>query len=239
MQKYIAVGCVLALAGGALGNVRVIHGSPDTPAVSVFVDGGNTVGSPVTGSPVIPSLSFRQDSGYLAVPSGDYTFKVTPEADPSLVAIDAFASIDENIPVSVIAIDFLANVRPVILVDNRTTNPSVAQLRLGHFVPDAGAVNILVNGSSFLTDVEFEDVTGYFELAPGFYDIRVVDAVSNAVLQDIPGLELIANTNVSAFALGSVAAETFGVSLFVDAVPAPGTAALLGFAGLAAVRRRR
>lgn len=239
MQKYIAVGFVVALAGAASANVRVIHGSPDTPAVSVFVDGGNTVGDPVSGSPVIPSLSFREDSGYLSVPTGDYTFKVTPEADPSLVAIDAFASIDQNVPVTVVAIDFLANVRPLIIADDRTTNPSVAKLRLGHLVPDAGAVDIRVNGSSFLTDVEFEDITGYFELAPGFYDIQIVDSVSSVVLQDIPGLELIANTNVSAFALGSVAGETFGVSLFVDAVPAPGAAALLGFAGLAAARRRR
>lgn len=48
-----------------------------------------------------------------------------------------------------------------------------AKLRAAHAVPDAPAVDVLVDGNVAVPGLEFGDVTGYLELAAGEYDIAI------------------------------------------------------------------
>ncbi|MFT4891604.1 MAG: hypothetical protein ACI9YT_002538 [Halobacteriales archaeon] len=48
-----------------------------------------------------------------------------------------------------------------------------AKLRVAHAVPDAPAVDVLVDGNVAVEDLAFGDVTGYRELAAGEYDIAI------------------------------------------------------------------
>jgi hypothetical protein len=61
------------------------------------------------------------------------------------------------------------------------------QLRIGHFSPDAPAVDIHVNGESLLEGVSFGTLGDYMDIDAGSYDIKIVpatggDAVLSATL---------------------------------------------------------
>ena len=51
------------------GRVRVLHGSPDAPAVDIYVNGGK----------VWEALPFREYTEYLVVPAGVYTVDIIEE----------------------------------------------------------------------------------------------------------------------------------------------------------------
>ena len=67
--------------------VRVLHASPDAPAVDVYVD-GEKVGAPLAG------LEFGDLSEYVSLPAGTYDIKVC-------AAADAHAATDEDWPSAV------------------------------------------------------------------------------------------------------------------------------------------
>jgi LPXTG-motif cell wall-anchored protein len=68
----------LATPAAGKAHVRVVHASPDTPAVAVKVENGPTL---------IPNLAFPNASDYLPVDAGSYDLVVTP-ADSNTVALD-------------------------------------------------------------------------------------------------------------------------------------------------------
>lgn len=70
-------------AGEALARVRVIHLSPDAPAVSVYANDGAT--------PVVATLAFPAGTDYLEVPAASYDFDVAPAGmgpSNSVLAVD-------------------------------------------------------------------------------------------------------------------------------------------------------
>jgi hypothetical protein len=59
-----------ATTGGEMAGIRVIHLSPDAPAVDVFVNGGADA--------VVSDLAVLNSTDYLMVPAGTYTFDIAP-----------------------------------------------------------------------------------------------------------------------------------------------------------------
>ncbi len=53
---------------GAMAMIRVVHLSPDGPAVDVYANDGET--------PVVEGLEVKNSTDYLEVPAGDYTFAI-------------------------------------------------------------------------------------------------------------------------------------------------------------------
>ena len=70
------------LAASSSAGVRVVHASPDTPPVDVYV---NT--APGAGAPAIANLAFRGATGYVPLPTDTYRFRVTPSGATSPVPI--------------------------------------------------------------------------------------------------------------------------------------------------------
>ena len=78
--KKVWLGAAALVASGAMalgvmggsaeaadeGRVRIMHASPDTPAVDIFVDGAKAV----------TALAFPKDTGYVTLPAGTHNVKV-------------------------------------------------------------------------------------------------------------------------------------------------------------------
>lgn len=60
---------------GPAAKIRVVHASPDAPAVDVYVAGSN--------EPVVKALAFGATSPYLEVPGGSYDFHIRPAGAPA------------------------------------------------------------------------------------------------------------------------------------------------------------
>ena len=157
--------------------LRVIHASPDAPAVDVVVNDDFM-------NPVLSGVAFPEFSGYLEVPAGAYNAKVTPEGNPGVIVIDADLDLDAGEVYSVYASGLLASIAPHVLVDDDRSIATEAKVRLVHMAPSAGLVDIYVTppGADIATlsptfaGVDFKAETGYVGLAGGSYDVTVTVA---------------------------------------------------------------
>jgi len=171
---------------GTTADIRVGHLSADAPAVDVVVNDD-------FGSPVVSDLIFPTVTDYLGVVPDDYNVKVVDSATQSLTAIDVDLSLDPGARYTVLAVNDLANIEPLLLTDDPRSIATEARVRIVHASPAAGAVDIYVTASG--TDISmvspaFANVplkadTGFVPLAPGSYDIKVTPA-------GVPGVVAIA-----------------------------------------------
>lgn len=238
MQQVMAAMIAGGVAASAMAGVRVIHASPNTPAVDVYV---NTL--PGAGAPAIEDLAFTQGTGYVPLPTGTYDFRVTPANATIPVAINATGvAIDGNTDYTIAAIDFFSNIRPLVLVDDRTQNPNAARIRFVHAAPDVPAVDVgLLNGSVLFDNTAFGNAAdeGYITVPGGTYDLGVFLDSNNQLALPLPGITLQNNVVYTVFAMGSLAQGNVQAVIFADAIPTPGAAALLGLSAVFAGRRRR
>lgn len=164
-------------------SLRVIHASPDTDAVDVVVDDRFA-------DPLVTGLAFPDVTGYLEPPPGNYNVKVGPTG---LVAgatvIDADLSLDAGQVYTVIAAGLLAEIEPLVLIDDPRAIATEARVRLVHGSPSAGPVDIYVTAPGIdiagiapaFSSVPFKGDTGYVALAAGDYEITVTLAGSQTI----------------------------------------------------------
>lgn len=153
---------------------RVFHVSADAPNVDVVVNDDFA-------NPVVTDLAFPDFTGYLSVPAATYNAKVVPTGANSPVVIDADLALEAGASYSVLAVNDLANIEPLVLADTRRAISTEAQLRIVHGSPAAGAVDIYLvapgtdinNVEPALSNVPFKAETGYLSVAGGDYDVVV------------------------------------------------------------------
>ncbi|HEY5639581.1 MAG TPA: DUF4397 domain-containing protein [Dehalococcoidia bacterium] len=202
--------------------LRVLHASPDAPAVDVYLDGAEA----------ISDLAFDDITDYVSVPAGAHTVEVFPASadgagDP---VIDASVTLDSGVDYTVAAVGQLANLEPLVIVDdNSAPAAGQANLRFVHASPDAPAVDIYAAGAGVVVPAAaFKDASGYLGLDAATYDLEVRAAGTETVALDLPGIALEEGNTYTAFAVGLLAGTPeLSAKLTVDAaapaaVPAGG-----------------
>jgi len=188
--------------------VRVIHASPDAPAVDVWANG----------APLFVNAPFKGITDWKNVPSGTYDIEVVPAGATNPVVIDATLRLSRFRDYTVIATGNLADIQPLVLVD-RTMAPSrkFAGIRFVHASPDAPAVDIAVKGGPVLfKNVEFREHTRYRWVMPGKYDLEVRVAGTDTVALEVPGVMLKPSTQYTAIAVGQLSDSSLGAVLAED-----------------------
>lgn len=141
----IGVSPLTATAATGDAQVRVIHASPDTPPVDVYVDGAKA----------IAALGFTKASDYQTIPAGKHNFQLfqagaTPTGSDPVIQVKG-VEIATGAKLSVAAIGWLASIRTLV-VDDRTPAPAPdkAKLRFVHVGPDVQAVDLATKGGVVL-----------------------------------------------------------------------------------------
>ncbi|WP_246944156.1 DUF4397 domain-containing protein [Bacillus pinisoli] len=180
--------------------VRIVHGSPDAPAVDITVNGDT----------VVENASFKAVTDYLMVPAGEHE-----------VAIFAAGTVSEGKPVlttsltveagkayTVIASNTLENLEVAVLTDDMTVTTGKTKVRVGHFSPDAPAVDVAITGGDVLfANAPFKAVTDYAEVDPATLDLEVRVAGTEDVVLSLPGTELKADMIYTVLAVGLASGE--------------------------------
>lgn len=180
--------------------IRVVHLSPDAPAVDIWVDGNK----------VITNLAFGEYTDYLTVPSNKgneyYNIQVVPNGATTPVVIDADLRLKPNHDYTVAAVGRLANIYPIVIKDNTNSGPRDNSLvRFAHTSADAPAVDIaLQDGPVLFSDVSFGEVEDYLEVMPGTYDLEVRLAGTMTVVLSLDDVMLMKGTQYTVFATGLV-----------------------------------
>jgi hypothetical protein len=177
--------------------VRVVHASPDAPAVDVYADGAR----------VLTAVPYKGSSEYLPVPAGDHNFQVfatgaNPESDEPV--IDADATLVGGQDYTIAAVGTVAEIRPLVLEDNNAAPASgKAHVRVVHASPDAPAVDVAVKGGPVLfSDLAFPSADGPSPVDAGTYDLEVRPTGTTTVALPIDDVALQAGKIYTVFAVG-------------------------------------
>lgn len=190
--------------------VRVVHASPDAPAVDVYVDG----------TLAVEGLAFPNGTDYLELPAGEHQVQVTPSGSaPEEAVIDAPVTVDGGMAYTIAAVGTVAEIQPLVLEDN-LSEPEMgkAHLRIVHASPDAPAVDVAVAGGPVLFEnLAFPNASDYLPVDAGAYDLEVRPTGTDDVALAVPGFVATAGNVYTVFAVGQVADGTLNVAPFVDA----------------------
>jgi hypothetical protein len=187
-----------ATAGAQSGDarVRVLHASPDAPAVDVYVDGEEA----------ISNLAFGSITDYVTLPAGTHSVEVFPASADGMgdAVIAADLQIAAGTDYTVAATNVLADIAPAVFVDDNTQRATGnARIRVIHLSPDAPAVDIAAAGAgTLLSGLAFPDASDYLEVPAGTYDLSVLPAGTDTVALPLPGTTVNAGSVITVFALG-------------------------------------
>lgn len=196
-MKQLLAGVSLAVAGilalAAFGSasaqeqarVRVIHASPDAPAVDVYANG----------NAVLQDVAFPAISDYLSVPPGEYqieVFAAGSDPDTDAPVIDETLTLAAGTDYTVAAVGQLADISAAVFEDdNSATAPGKAHVKVIHASPDAPAVDIAVAGGPVLfPNLAFPNAVGPAPVDAGTYDLEVRAAGTSTVALALDGVTL-------------------------------------------------
>ncbi len=233
MRKIVLMGVAGLVAALSLGafvssssaadnaRVRVVHASPDAPAVDVYADGAK----------VLTAVPFKGSSDYLSVPAGPHNFKVfatgaNPASDTPVINADA--TLEAGKDYTVAAIGKVADIKPLVLVDNNGAPAAgKAHVRVVHASPDAPAVDIAVKGGAVLVpNLAFGKDAGPLPVDAGTYDLEVRAAGTTTVALPVNGVALTAGKIYTIFAVGLLngTPKLEALPIVNDPAPAPAAA---------------
>lgn len=199
---FASAGRVAAQDGDA--NVRVIHASPDAPAVDIWVNG----------EVAISDLAFGEATDWIALPADSYDVAVAPAgADAADAVLEATLDLEGGVNYNVAAIGFLADISATIFTtDAEGVADGQARVQVVHLSPDTPGVDVAVAGGPVLIEnLEFPNASGALDVDAGSYDLEVRPTGTEDVALDLPGVALEAGTVYDVLAIGSLEEGTLTV----------------------------
>ncbi|HET9660979.1 MAG TPA: DUF4397 domain-containing protein [Thermomicrobiales bacterium] len=165
----VSTPCSTVLGSGTPGDacVRVIHASPDAPAVDIYVNG----------SKVVENLAYGAGTDFAPLPSGDdREIQIVPTGSSVDDAIfDTTVDLGPGKAYDVVAVGMADDIDAIVEnVDLSAIPEGQARVRVMHAAPDVDGVDVVVtDGPELFTGVEFKDTTDYQVIDAGTYDIQV------------------------------------------------------------------
>lgn len=192
MKRFaLSLGLVCLVASATFaqmsgGRVRVLHASPDAPAVDVLVDG----------TKVIEGLPFREYTEYLSLPAGRHEIRVNVTGTATTV-LNAAPMVEAGRDYTAIAVGFAGGRQPaldlVLLADDNTLpQGNQIKVRVVHAAPSAPGVDVYVTTpfealdgkQAVLSNVPFKAASGYLAVPPSLYQARVAVAGTKTIAID-------------------------------------------------------
>ena len=200
-----------AFAQGAnQAQVRVAHLAPDAPNVDVYVNG----------DPVLTDVPYTTVSEYLSLPAGTQQVTVYATGDTTSPVIDTPVELAAGGAYTVAAVGLVADgslSAQVYEDDLRSPASGNAKVRVVHASPDAGPVDVVPRGGQALVaGLTFPEASPYAEVPAGTYTLDVNAAGTNQTALTVPDATLASGGVYSAFAVGTVFADSLNVLLVQD-----------------------
>jgi hypothetical protein len=195
-----------APASGMAG-IRVLHASPDAPAVDVYLDGAKAITGLAFGQ-MAPALA---TGGYIDVAAGDHAVKVCATGSTTVCPIDVpKLTLADGHKYTIAATGPLASITPQVVDDMATQATESAQVRVYHFSSDTPAVDVITTATpptKLVSNLAYPDASSYLTPAAGTITVKVCAAPGDTVCPLGPLPLTVANgTTYSVFAIGSLEA---------------------------------
>src|SRR5919107_350572 len=196
--------------GAGQTQVRVAHLAPDAPNVDVYVNG----------DPVLTDVPYTTVSEYLSLPAGTQQVTVYATGDTTSPVIDVPVELAAGGAYTVAAVGLVADnslTAQVYEDDLRSPASGNAKVRVVHASPDAGPVDVIPRGGEALVSgLAFPEASPYAEVPAGSYTLDVNAAGTKKTALTVPDATLASGGVYSAFAVGTVFADSLNVLLVQD-----------------------
>ncbi len=198
----VMAGATLFAQGGSTAAVRVVHASPDAPAVNVLVNGTRA----------LEGIPYRGFTGYNNIPAGAVTLEIQVAPAGPIVLRETFTLMPGG-NYTFLAIGRVSGGRnPLQLIglgDDRTFEMGQAKLRVIHAAPSAPSVDVWATApyvalggvAPLLTNVPFGAASGFVAVPQGLYQARVAPTGTRNIVIDSGAVNLTGNTISLAIAL--------------------------------------
>jgi hypothetical protein len=174
----------------------------------------------VNGDPVLTDVAYTTVSGYLSLPAGTQQVTVYATGDATSPVIDTPVELAAGGAYTVAAVGLVADdslTAQVYEDDLRSPASGNAKVRVVHASPDAGPVEVIPRGGQALVEgLTFPDASPYAEVPAGSYTLDVNAAGTNKTALTVPDAKLASGGVYSAFAVGTVFADSLNVLLVQD-----------------------
>lgn len=194
-------------AASAKAKVRLVHASPDAPAVDIKVGNGS-------GAALFTSVAFKSATDYIEVDGGTYDLAVTAHGSTSEVVVLDGVTLENGKVYTVVARGTLdamdgAPFEVRAFIDDASgqayadLSPATALVKVVHASPDAPGVDLYVDGAKAGMNLMFPANTGYLTVAAGTRSVKVTPSGSmTAVIEG--SLRFDARRSYSVFATGTL-----------------------------------
>src|ERR687893_2784904 len=210
LMTALALAAPAFAQGGGQAQVRVAHLAPDAPNVDVYVNG----------DPVLTDVAYTTVSGYLSLPAGAQQVSVYATGETTSPVIDTPVELAAGGAYTVAAVGLVADdslTAQVYEDDLRSPASGNAKVRVVHASPDAGPVDVVPRGGDpLVAGLAFPEASPYAEVPAGTYTLDVNAAGTKKTALTVPDATLASGGVYSAFAVGTVFADSLNVLLVQD-----------------------
>ncbi len=174
--------------------IRVLHASPDTPPIDIFIDGKKA----------IDDLSYGMLAGYMPIPAGEHKIEVFPGNKTKNPVITVSLTLADDTFSTFAAVGKMANIEPLIIDDYEDKVPrNQALVKFVHMSPNTPAVDItLLDGKKLFTNIAFKQSTDYIMLSPNEYTLQVRLSGTNTIVLNVPTISIQGGVPYSIYAIG-------------------------------------
>lgn len=162
--------------------LRMLHACPDAPAVDVYLDDDI----------VVENLEYGKFTSYFTVDPGRYNLLIYPTGTSENAIIKEVITIDNNIinTVAVIGLPTSPKLLKINEPKQDITNGKAA-LRFVNLSYNSSPVDVILpNGKKLFSNVDYEQIEDYIELAEDKYSIKIVDSATSKDLLYVPNINL-------------------------------------------------
>lgn len=176
--------------------VRLLHASPNTPAVDVYVNG----------NVIARNLSYRNFTPYLTLPAGNYTVTLFNAGTTVNPILSTPVTIPPNTILTVAVIGTRSQISLLPVADmGGSLAPGTLGLKFVHLSPNTPNVDLaLQGGATLFRNVPYKGITDYAHLRPGQYAFEVRVAGTNNRVLFVPNIRLLPNRYYSFYLIGLV-----------------------------------
>lgn len=203
--------------------IRVIHASPGSPPVDVYVDG----------KVVLRNQRYRNTSHYLNLPPGAHNIRIVPAGKGPRVnaLVTRTVSVRPNERYSLMTVGNRMQLYPVAGVHEVVSN--ICKLRFVHASSDTPPVDVAVRGGRVLfRNVSFGNSSGYVDINPAAVNLEIREAGTKRVLLNVSNVRMRANNVYSLNLMGlSKGRPGLEASLTVDSNMQPSSMPRSGMGG--------
>ena len=174
--------------------VRLLHTSPKTPPVDVYLDGKK----------IINNLAYNKFTEYQKLKTGTHNVKLYVRGDTRKPILNKNLNVPSGKILTIAAINTYPNVN--LQAINEPVGPIMRNkslIKLVHLSPNSPSVDLaLKNGTSLFKNVSYTQGTDYIPLNPSDYNFEVKASGSNKVVLYVPNIRLIGNRFYSFYVTG-------------------------------------